>query len=502
MAIAVIFAGAIVQSEGTAAAANPQAATLGQWSTPGDLCPPDHACTVGGAAAVLPGGTFPAGTVLFFFWKGFNTGGKNSMAVLLQPNSGIVTDVTLPFPVEMFCSGLSIMPNGQLLTTGGEESDSVTPIAGPYWTTIYNPFSPLSSAWSWGPDMNYPRYYPTTIEMGDGTQLEFSGDDRNGDPVPVLESYNYITNKWRVLPPSADMPTVTLHVSAYPRLVLLPSGNVFLAAPDRNTYQFNPSTNTWSFVGTIKDPYYRYASGHVLLPGLQKVLVAGGAAANGPGGGPTTNTAEVIDFSVPKPVWSYTGSMTYARLNNNLVLLADGTVLVVGGAGGMGIYSHPVMATELYNPATGTWKVMAPLGAPRMYHSTAFLLPNGQVLSAGSSDTSSTQYTYELYSPPYLFAGPQPVITRSPANVHYGKTFSITTPNAASITRVALIKLATTTHADNMDQRYVDLSFTIGSGQLTAVGPPSGNYAPPGPYMLVILNSSGVPSVMPFVVLG
>jgi hypothetical protein len=194
--------------------------------------------------------------------------------------------------------------------------------------------------------------------------------------------------------------------------------------------------------------------------------------------------------------------MTYARMNADLVLLADGTVLAVGGGGGLGVYSHRVMATELYNPVTGTWKVMASRGAPRMYHSTAVLLPTGQVLSAGSSDFSSTESTYELYSPPYLFAGARPVITSAPNSLTYGATFSIVTPNAASIARVALIRLGATTHADNMDQRYVDLSFTIGSGQLSATAPPSGNYAPPGDYMLVIVNSSGVPSVMPFLALG
>jgi hypothetical protein len=449
---------------------------------------------------MLPGGTYPAGTILFWFWKGANTHGVSSVAVLLQPN-GTVTDATVSFPVEVFCSGPSLMANGQLFLTGGLEADTASPIAGPYWTAIFNPFSPLSSAWSWGPNMNYARYYPSTMELADGTELEFSGDDRNGTPVPQLESYNFTTNAWTELPASANLRGPQLHVSAYPRLVLLPSGNVFLASPDAKTYQFNPATKAWSFVANTNYGT-RYAAGHVLLPGLQKVLVAGGGSIGGPSGGPSTNTAEMIDFSKPSPAWSYVSPMTYARLNDNLVLLADGTVLAIGGGGGLGLYSHPVLSTELFNPATGSWNVMAPLGAPRMYHSTAMLLPNGTVLSAGSSDTSGTEYSYEIYSPPYLNAGPQPVITTAPKSLTYGQAFNIVTPNAASISRVALIRLPVTTHADMSDQRYVDLAFTTGSGQLNATAPPSGNYAPPGYYMLVIVNSSGVPSVMPFLMLS
>jgi hypothetical protein len=64
---------------------------------------------------------------------------------------------------------------------------------------------------------------------------------------------------------------------------------------------------------------------------------------------------------------------------------------------------------------------------------------------------------------------------------------------------VALIKVESTTHATRFDARFVDLSFTIGRGQIMATMPPSGNYAPPGYYYLDILNSSGVPAVMPFV---
>jgi hypothetical protein len=332
--------------------------------------------------------------------------------------------------------------------------------------------------------------------------LEFSGLNETGRKIQnALESYDYKTNTWTALPATANMPAATLHATAYPRLALLASGNAFLAAPDAKSYQFDPIANAWSFVATNNFGYRFYAP-HVLLPGLEKVLVAGGTQLEIRGGGPATNTAEVINFSVPNPTWSYTGSMTYARINSNLVLLADGTVLAVGGGGGGGYYINPVLTPELYDPRSGKWTVMAPQIVQRTYHSTAVLLPDGRVISAGSDDHGSMQQTYEIFSPPYLFQGPRPVINAAPRALSYGGNFTITTPDAASIARVALVRPGATTHADNFDQRYVDLTFSSGSGQITATAPASGNYAPPGYYMLVIVNSSGIPSVMPFVLLS
>jgi hypothetical protein len=63
---------------------------------------------------------------------------------------------------------------------------------------------------------------------------------------------------------------------------------------------------------------------------------------------------------------------------------------------------------------------------------------------------------------------------------------------------VALVRPGATTHADDFDQRYVDLTYTVGAGGIQATAPANSSQAPPGYYMLVIVNSSGVPSVMPF----
>jgi hypothetical protein len=233
----------------------------------------------------------------------------------------------------------------------------------------------------------------------------------------------------------------------------------------------------------------------VLLPGLTRIMEIGGSTAAGP-----TASCEILDTAATPMAWQPTGSMHHPRLWANTVLLADGTVLVVGG-GRQGSYGEPVFGAEIYHPASGTWTVMAAQAAPRMYHSTALLLPDGRVLSAGESHGSLAQ-TGEIFSPPYLFKGARPKITTAPGALGYGQAFTVSTPNPAGIKRVALVKAAAVTHSDNFDQRYVDCAFSAGGGKLHATAPPNGNHAPPGWYMLFLVNAAGVPSMAHWVRVG
>ncbi len=244
---------------------------IGAWTRPADLCAPDHTCLVGANVAVLHNGN-----VLFIYYP--PAGGNNSSAVLLNTTTHTVTDVSLPFALDVFCSGMAIMPNGQVLVTGGNNEASKSGDSGTVSAVIFNP---ITNTWSTGQNMNYARWYPSTVELADGTMLELSGNSATGSRQSVMESYAYKTNTWTVLPTSANMPVETQHISAYPRMVVLPSGNVVQAAPDTKTYVFTPSTNTWTYVATNNFGFRFYAP-HVLLPGMQKVLVAGGALVEGP----------------------------------------------------------------------------------------------------------------------------------------------------------------------------------------------------------------------------
>jgi hypothetical protein len=138
---------------------------------------------------------------------------------------------------------------------------------------------------------------------------------------------------------------------------------------------------------------------------------------------------------------------------------------------------------------------------PRLYHSNALLMPDARVLIVGGGrffgvpDDPSDQLTAEYYSPPYLFKGARPTITSAPASATYGSTIPVETPDAAGIAKVSLIKLASVTHGFNHDQRILDLPFSAAGGTLNVQAPANANLAPPGHYMLFILNANGVPSV-------
>jgi hypothetical protein len=111
--------------------------------------------------------------------------------------------------------------------------------------------------------------------------------------------------------------------------------------------------------------------------------------------------------------------------------------------------------------------------------------------------------TLELYSPPYLFKGSRPSIVSAPTTVAYGGSFEVTTDvDPASITSVALIRASAVTHSLNMDQRYVPLNFTASADKLSVNVSANGNLAPPGYYMLVVVNNQGVPSVAHFLKLS
>jgi hypothetical protein len=109
------------------------------------------------------------------------------------------------------------------------------------------------------------------------------------------------------------------------------------------------------------------------------------------------------------------------------------------------------------------------------------------------------QLNAEIYSPPYLFNGARPSITSAPTSIAYGSTFSVTTPDAAQIAKVSLVRLSTVTHSFNTGQRYLSLNFQQVAGGLTVTAPANGNLAPPGYYMLFILNANGVPSIAPLI---
>jgi hypothetical protein len=448
--------------------------SVGQWSAQIPVG------VIGVAASLLHNGKV-------LMWES-REGGIGSRARLFDPTTNATQDVSMTYARNIFCAGSSFLPDGRLLVTGGDPASFTGTKDSNIGDSGVSIFDPITQTWSETTRMAFARWYPSNVELADGETLAFSGNDEFGQRVLKAESFDPSTQTWTTLPATANK-----EVGLYPRTLLLPDGKILVAGKLQNTSVFDPSTNTWSFVGAF-NVGERKEGGAVLLPGLSKVLAAGGRTT----AGAVTNTAELLDLNSPTPQWTYGAPMASARINENLVLLADGTVLAVGGGGGTP-YGNPEKSAELYDPVTGTWKTMASQTANRTYHSTALLLPDGRVLSAGSTNGLPEETTVEIYSPPYLFRGPRPTITNVATQIGYGQSFDIATPEAADISRVALIRPGSVTHAVDFDQRYVDMSYTTGSGVVTATAPSSGNVAPPGYYMLVVVNSAGVPSIAKWV---
>jgi len=464
----------LLGSSAPKAAALPADPTVaGQWTAPFDL-------TLISIHAVM----LHTGKVLLFSWPN-NTVGSD--AVLYDPVSGSVTSIPLNYQRDIFCGGMTVLPDGRVFIAGGHIY--LSPILRTEGVANTTLFDPASSAWTEGPTMDVARWYPTSAQLGDGTVRIFGGVMNNSTDAITVDAYDPSANTLTTLPASASKV-----MYLYPRLKLTTSGLVAWTNMG-TTYFFNPATAVWATGPRLTSGGRGERDTSVLLPGLTKIMEIGGKVS-----GAAVKTAEILDLSASPLAWKTTASMNFARWWHNAVLLADGTVLVVGG-GASGAYGAPVLTPEIYDPASATWTQMAPQAAPRMYHSTALLLPDGRVLSAGQSH-GSLQNTGEIFSPPYLFAGPRPTITGAPASIGYNQQFTITTPDFASIGRVALVKAGSVTHSCNFDQRYVDLTYqSNGSNGLTATSPPDSNHAPPGWYMLFIL-SSGVPSVASWVQVG
>jgi hypothetical protein len=199
--------------------------------------------------------------------------------------------------------------------------------------------------------------------------------------------------------------------------------------------------------------------------------------------------------------------MAFPRTQHQLTVLPDGSVLATGGSRNSDVSdrANAVLAAELWNPTTETWTTLSSGVAPRLYHSFAVLLPDGRVALGGGGHPPGfgvDEYRSEIYSPPYLFKGARPTITSAPSQASYGQSFFVATPDGATITKAALIPQPVVTHAKNAASGYIPLTFSQTAGGLTVTAPPNGNIAPPGKFMLFLVNASGVPSVASWVTIS
>ncbi len=417
-------------------------------------------------------------------------GSKGTRVMLWDPisnqiDSNVNTPSLNPDPTILFCSGHAHLPDGRLFTAAGTIGPGNNPI------TDIKVFDSTTNTWLSGPNMTYARWYPTVTALPNGEMLITSGilSGQQATPPEVFGTNGQMRS----------LDGASLSLPLYPMMSVAPSGQVLYAGPESTLRYLNP-TGAGAWQDSIqRDGENRDYGSHALYD-IGKVLVAGG--------GFTLNSAVMINLNNGTQV-AATGAMRSPRRQHNLTVLADGKVLATGGlsSGAFRVdLNASVLTAELWDSATGQWTAMASEQVSRQYHSTALLLPDGRVLSAGGgfcSDCDLQLYNNknaQVFSPPYLFKpdgspADRPLIDAAPDVIQYGGDFQLTTAQAGSIARVALVGLASVTHSNNMGQRYVPLTFTANGSTLTVTAPGNANLAPPNYYMLFIVDASGVPSI-------
>ena len=432
------------------------------------------------------------GKVLIIAGSGNDPDNKILHAAVWSPGPDTVKTFLIDW--DMFCNGMVILGDGKPLIFGG--TVSYDPFVGAKNAGTYDP---ATGSFANQPSMAHGRWYPTGTVLPDGRVMVFSGLDENSKTNTQVEIFTEglgwnapVVAGWT--PPS------------YPRMHVLPNGKVFYSGSSPASRFFDPSTETWSGVVafTIFSGTRTYGSS-VLFPltpanGYKPVVIIMG------GGVQATATTEIIDLSVASPKWMNGPPMSQARIDMNATYLPTGKILVTGGSASDEDATTASLNADLYDPVSGTFTSAGANVYPRLYHAEALLLPDATVVVAGGNPKRGDyEHHLEIYSPAYLFNGDgsaakRPVITSvTPGAISYGKTFQVTTPDGNSISSAVLIRAAAVTHSFDMDQRLVEVSFSLQGTNLKVTAPPNANIAPPGYYMLFLVNKNGVPSVASFV---
>jgi fibronectin type 3 domain-containing protein len=411
---------------------------------------------------------------------------------------------------DVFCSGVAILPDGRPLIVGGTSDYS---FKGENRSSFFNP---VSGGYAQTQRMVDGRWYATATTLADGRVMAFSGLTANGTSKTV-EIYNVASAAgW------SSPITVPFTPPLYPRMMLLPSGNVFYngqgsGSRSANAWIFDPVARTWAVSApTTVDRSYGSA---VLLPLLPPSYTP--RVMNFGGGNPSTPSTEIIDLSSATPAWTPGPPMSTGRIQMNAVILPNGKVLAEGGSASNESPNGPGKRADLYDPVANTMTSGGAASYSRLYHSVALLLPDATVVSMGSNPGSRGRYeaAIEIYTPPYLFDQNDELITTNRPRITgvgpvsgpfgYNAQFWVTYASTGAISSAVLVRAGSSTHAFDMEQRLVGLCgpapqppCAASGGTLDLTTPPDTRVAPPGYYMLFLLDAAGVPSEARFIQLS
>ncbi|PYJ59783.1 MAG: hypothetical protein DME24_11860 [Verrucomicrobia bacterium] len=473
----------------TKAAAPVDRITLGDWSAVIAWTP--H---IPVSAAALPDGrvltfasnqrtTFPAGPEFTY-------------AATWNPATGQFVEYNNPSH-DMFCGALVTLPDGRVLVNGGRST-----------TVRSSLFDWRNNTWTRTPDMNDPRWYNTSVALPSGRVWTVSGSGGSGtaERWDAASGWSRLTGiNWNLVTSEPGYINIW-----HPFLLLAPDGRLIHFGPTDTMHWVQPDgSGAMSNTGTTVPGSHYPKEGSWVMYNEGRILVAGGGAnttASSSGDG-TTGTSSTLAYTVDvlsgTPVVTSTASMTFARQFANAVLLPDGEVMVIGGnTSGLKFNdTGSIFTPEIWNPATGQWRVAADASVPRNYHSIALLLPDGRILSGGGGlgGNSADHRDAQIYTPPNLFnpdgsLAARPVLNTAPPSIGVGTRFIVA--GTPGLRKFAFIKMSAITHCVNTDLRYLSLPFTeTSSGNYQITAHSSLNVMTPGYWMLFGLDAAGVHSV-------
>jgi galactose oxidase len=471
-----------------AAAASTNPSVVGQWG------PTIGFPLVPVAAALIPGNKLVV-------WSAdedlsFDGGASFTQTAIMDLTTGTVSPaVTSNVAHNMFCPGVSILPDGEIMVTGGISNTM---------TSIYNP---ATNTWREGPPMNIGRGYQGQTTLSDGQAFVLGGSWSGALGGKLAEVWSP-TSTWREL---TGVPADPIYTADAEGVYRQDNHGWFIATSGGKVFQAGPSAQmhwiTTTGAGTITPAGARGSAGdemngNAVLYDTGKILTVGGAPDYQNSN--ATAVANVVDISTGSAHVTPTSSMAFPRGFANSVALPDGHVFTVGGETVPVPFSdqNSDLTPEMWDPAGGQWSAMAPQPEPRNYHSVAVLLPDGTVFSGGGGlcGTCNTNHPDgQIFYPPYLFNADgsrraRPTITAAPSSAVIGQTISVTT--AGAVQSFVLMRYDEATHAVDNDQRRIPLTISSSAGSTYRLAIPSDpGIALPGPYMLFAIDADGTPSV-------
>jgi hypothetical protein len=418
---------------------------------------------------------------------------------LWDPRTETFQSVTTPW--DAFCAGHAFTEDGRLFVAGGTEGYPAVENGRFAGSRRAYYFDPGTNRYVRAPDSAIARWYPTVVQLGDNRLLTIGGFDEHKDRTRDLEIFD--GTRWSApQAPPAQMP----FMPTYPALHLMRDGRLFYSGASvlgSNTTApglWDVGTNAYQKVANLPKKALRDEAMSVLLPPAQdqRVMILGGGRSLSAIA--ATNTTAIADMKRPVPRYKVGPPMDAAKMYVSAVILPDSTVLQTGGAAsGFDNGSTPVFSTQIFDPRTNTWSQAATHKVPRVYHSAAILLPDGRVATFGGNPAGSFEMRIEIYTPAYLEKGTRRPTAAAPVELGYGGTYGVRTTQASPIRSAVLIRPGAVTHSSDSNQRLVDLPFARTATGISVTVPNEPNLAPPGWYMLFVVDDNGVPSVADWV---